>query len=232
MARRPTTASLTTRNGRLSVAIPTNTTPGVPARPGDGDPRCAIDSIELELKDIGQLFNSLDPSPFKERDLDRDAEEFIVGWARELRCAPRDTVKLILHFENPLPPDNSPGLVQEAVRHYFAYRADMNRLDFRQLLKQGRRSLVVGLSFLSICLLISQLIARHTDGTFSSIVQESLTIAGWVAMWRPMEIYLYDWWPVKRRGVLLEQLSRIQIEVREPKPSRASAGSPALPKGS
>ena len=107
MSDRPVTASMTTAE-ELSVALSTSPNAGVPARPGDGDPRCAFDSIQLELKDIGQLFNSLDPSPFKERDLDRDAEEFIVGWARELHCATGDDVKLILHLQNPLPPDNTP----------------------------------------------------------------------------------------------------------------------------
>lgn len=33
--------------------------------------------IELRLRELAQLFNSLDPSPFIERDLDSDAEEFI-----------------------------------------------------------------------------------------------------------------------------------------------------------
>ena len=41
--------------------------------------------IELRVDEIAQLFHTLDPSPFRERDLDREAEEFIVGWARELR---------------------------------------------------------------------------------------------------------------------------------------------------
>lgn len=36
--------------------------------------------IELRLRHVNQLFNSLDPSPFYEQDLDSDAEEFIVGW--------------------------------------------------------------------------------------------------------------------------------------------------------
>ncbi len=39
--------------------------------------------IDIRISDIRQLFNSLDPSPFHERDLDREAEEFIVGWADE-----------------------------------------------------------------------------------------------------------------------------------------------------
>jgi hypothetical protein len=40
--------------------------------------------IEVRLTSANQLFNSMDPSPFHERDLDHDAEAFIVGWAREV----------------------------------------------------------------------------------------------------------------------------------------------------
>ena len=40
--------------------------------------------IELRVNKIAQLFHTLDPFPFRERDLDKEAEEFIVGWAREL----------------------------------------------------------------------------------------------------------------------------------------------------
>ena len=36
-------------------------------------------AIELHVNEIAQLFHTLDPSPFRERDLDREAEEFIVG---------------------------------------------------------------------------------------------------------------------------------------------------------
>ena len=39
--------------------------------------------IELRLNNVGQPFNTMDPSPFHERDLDHDAEEFILSWARE-----------------------------------------------------------------------------------------------------------------------------------------------------
>jgi hypothetical protein len=40
-----------------------------------------------------------------------------------------------------------------------------------------------------------------------------LTIAGWVAMWRPMQIYLYDWWPVRRRGRVYAKLSEMPVQV-------------------
>jgi len=43
----------------------------------------ASELIEIHVAELRQLFNSIDPSPFEEKDLDPKAEEFIVGWARE-----------------------------------------------------------------------------------------------------------------------------------------------------
>ena len=41
--------------------------------------------LDLRVGELRQLFNSMDAAPFRERDLDPDAEEFIVSWAREAR---------------------------------------------------------------------------------------------------------------------------------------------------
>ena len=154
----------------------------------------------------------MDPSPFHERDLDDDAEEFIVGWAREFPR--RDPLSLVVYV-NPLPPHNDvQRLLETAVNNYFAYRAKLSRLEFRHLLKEGRTSLIIGLAFLAACMLTSQLLRRHA-GTLSIVLREGLIIAGWVAMWRPMEIFLYEWWPLLRRGRLYEKLSRIRVEVRK-----------------
>jgi hypothetical protein len=170
--------------------------------------------IEVFVDRIEQLFNSMDPSPFQEKDLDDDAEEFIVGWAREF---PRkDPVSLIVHV-NQLPSHgDAHQLVETAVHHYFGHRAKLNRLEFRHLLKEGRTSLIIGLCFLAGCLLTSQLI-RHRQDSLSIVLRESLTIAGWVAMWRPISIFLYDWWPVLRKGHLYDKLSRMRVEVRKRK---------------
>ena len=154
----------------------------------------------------------MDPSPFHERDLDDDAEEFIVGWAREFPR--RDPVSLVVHVDQlPLHGD-AQRLLETAVHHYFAYRSNLNRLEFRYLLRQGRTSLIIGLAFLAACMLTAQLL-RHRAGTLPIILREGLIIAGWVAMWRPMEIFLYEWWPLLRKGRLYEKLSRMHVEVRQ-----------------
>jgi hypothetical protein len=166
-------------------------------------------SIKLKLRDMNQLFNSMDPSPFIEKDLDDDAEEFIVSWAREF--PPDAPVKLRVHLDQ-WPAEDPKGLIQLAVHNHFAHRAELTDLEFRGLMKQGRTSLLIGLSCLAACLVISKALLGDA-GTWASILRESLTIAGWVAMWRPMQIYLYDWWPLRRRGRIYARLSRMPVEV-------------------
>ena len=155
----------------------------------------------------------MDPSPFHERDLDDDAEEFIVSWAQEFPR--RDPVSLVIHVNQIPEQRDAQHLVEAAVHHYFAYRAKLNRLEFRHLLKEGRTSLIIGLVFLGACLLTSEWLLRKQLGSLSIIARESLVIAGWVAMWRPIRIFLYDWWPVLRLGRLYQKLSRMHVDVRK-----------------
>jgi hypothetical protein len=167
-------------------------------------------SIRLKLRDMSQLFNSMDPSPFIEKDLDDNAEEFIVSWAHEFPYeAP---VKLSIYLEQ-WPAEDPRELIKTAVHNHFAHRAKITDLEFRRLLKQGQTSLLIGLSFLSACLILSNALLGREASTWAAVGRESLTIAGWVAMWRPMQIYLYDWWPLRRRDRIYRKLSRMPVEV-------------------
>ena len=197
------------REGKGEVH-PGETHPGNrPARPIHVHPN----RIEITLRDLSQLFNSMDPSPFHEKDLDHDAEEFILGWAQEFPLA--EPVSLVIHLQQ-LPAAGDPReLIKTAIHNYFAYRARFNSLEFKRLLEQGRTSLAIGLVFLVGCLLTSELLVHLQSSAWAKILRESLTIAGWVAMWRPMPIYLYDWWPLRRRGKIYQKMSRMDVEVRQ-----------------
>ncbi|MBL8727781.1 MAG: hypothetical protein JNM25_05080 [Planctomycetes bacterium] len=168
--------------------------------------------IELRLRELNQLFDSFDPAPFHEKDLDRDAEEFITSWAREY---PPDTP---LTFRLHLPADQRrfepERTVQTAVQHYFAYRSDLARLDVRRTLQQGRTSLLIGLVFLAACMAARGVLHSLGGREWLRVVEEGLLIIGWVAMWRPVELLLYDWWPLLRRKRTFDNLSRMQVEVR------------------
>jgi hypothetical protein len=173
--------------------------------------------IEIELRDINQLFNTIDASPFHEKDLDADAEEFIVSWAREFPL--QDPLVLAIHVSHDGPTPTPDALVETAVHNYFSYRAGLSRLEFRRLMREGRLSLLIGLVFLSLCLVIVELLHGKGPETISQVPREGLIIAGWVAMWRPLQIYLYDWWPLRRRWKVFEKMGQMKVEIHRTAPS-------------
>jgi hypothetical protein len=169
--------------------------------------------IEVRLRELAQLFNSMDPSPFIDRDLDAAAEEFIVSWARELPH--HRELELVIHLATPPEPERAAG-TEEAVRHYFASRAEVKGRELRLLLRRGRANLLIGLLFLAACFALGELAQKVLPGGWNEFAELGLHIVGWVAMWRPLEIYLYDWWPVRSDRRLLERLARMKVRLSLP----------------
>ena len=166
--------------------------------------------IELQVEKVGQLFDTLDPMPFRERDLDRKAEDYIVGWAREL---PRKVpIRILVHLPAVEASGEHAQMLGEAVGRYFSYRADVLDNDLKELFRVGRYSLCVGLLVLAACITSGRIILRVSwPGGLGTLLNEGLVILGWVANWRPIEIFLYDWWPIVRHRNVLRRLSRAEI---------------------
>jgi hypothetical protein len=169
--------------------------------------------IEVRLRELAQLFNSMDPSPFIDRDLDAAAEEFIVGWARDMPH--KGELELVIHLATPPPADRASG-TEEAVRHYFESRADVKRRELRLMLRRGRISLVIGVVFLGVCFGLGELVPQVAANPWNEFIKLGLHIVGWVAMWRPVEIFLYDWWPVRSDRRLMERLARMKVRLNLP----------------
>jgi hypothetical protein len=168
--------------------------------------------IEIRIAKIGQLFHTLDPFPFPERDLDPYAEEFIVDWARELPRA--EPICIIVHLPKAEAEKEEARSLAGAVQKFFAYRAGAAERDLRELFRFGRMALLIGVIALAVCLTLSQLALRQFGATgFGSFLETGLIIFGWVANWRPIEIFLYDWYPIARKRSLLRRLSQARIEL-------------------
>ena len=168
--------------------------------------------MELRLKNFRQLFNSFDPSPFIEKDLDQEAEDFLVSWAREI--SRKQKFGLLVHLEECDSETDVNEVVTSAIHNFFEYRADLKRQDMREFFRQANTSLIIGLLVLSTFFLIGLQIERSAgDQAFSVLVRESLLIGGWVAMWRPLEMFLYEWWPIRRMIRLFRRLAEMPIKV-------------------
>ncbi|MBI1424435.1 MAG: hypothetical protein GC149_13405 [Gammaproteobacteria bacterium] len=165
--------------------------------------------LALRVCEIGQLFNSMDPTPFINKDLDRDAEDYIESWAAGYSSDSR--FQITIHLEV-WPEGQDPSItLSEAIHNHFAYKGERTKHILRQLLRQGRTSLLIGIVFLSLCLLGANALASLGNHPGYTIAEQSLTIVGWVAMWRPMQIFLYEWWPLLVRVRLYKRLSQAHI---------------------
>jgi len=178
---------------------------------GDAVPQnCEL--IEVHAAELSLLFNAMDPSPPREKDLDPKVEEFVVSWARAAR---RDAhLALQVYIDRPAGPDQV-AIARDGIHEFFGQRSLSARRRLSQLFRVGRTSLLIGVVFLSVAIILAGLVERALGGSqISALIRESMVIGGWVAMWRPLEIFLYDWWPIRAERKLYDRLSAAPIRVR------------------
>ena len=119
-------------------------------------------------------------------------------------------------------------MIVEAIRGHFVYEGEQVERRLREHLRRGQLTLGVGLTVLVVFLTLAQLAASQTAGPLSEILREGLVITGWVAMWRPIEILLYDWWPMvdERRQVRRILDAPVSIHYHAPTTAAASTIAP------
>jgi hypothetical protein len=174
-------------------------------------PKCVV--IQVHVTELKQLFNSIDPSPFRSKDLDPKAEEFIVGWAKDM---PRNTpLALVVELDRSAGLPDEAAILRDAVHEFFGQRAHVFRQRLRELFRLGRTSLVIGVIVLAIAIALGDFLAILMKGSrIGEILRESLTIGGWVSMWRPLEIFLYDWWPIRNEARLSDRLAAMPVRIQ------------------
>jgi hypothetical protein len=169
--------------------------------------------VELALRSARQLFDVRDPAPFRARDLDDDAERWLLDAAEEL---PRKTpMAFQLHLAEPLPDGLTERTVVDAIRAHLRYLLGRNRRDLRALMRQGLVSGAMAVALLALCMAIElslqPLAAREH---WAAAVREGVVIFGWVALWRPMETFLFSWWPHAARARLLRRVLAADFSVQ------------------
>jgi hypothetical protein len=169
--------------------------------------------IEVRVDKIAQLFHTLDPFPFREKDLDQDVENYIVSWARELPG--NEPIRIIIYLSDTEFKTSVLEDIGEAFSRYFTGRAVVIQHELNELFRIGRRSLGIGIAILILCLSSAHFADGYlTDAQLKTVARESFLILGWVANWRPLEIFLYDWWPIAQRRALYRRLAAAPVELR------------------
>jgi hypothetical protein len=167
--------------------------------------------IDIKVRTAHQLFDGRDPAPFRERDLDEDAVEYIVGAVQEL--PPKAALKIVFWIsDEPLAELPAETIIAAFHAHFSYERARLDR-QLRQHLRRGQLFLVVGLAMLIGFLSLAELTVMVPAGTVRQILREGLVITGWVAMWRPLEVLLYEWWPLLQQRRLAQRMLDAPVTV-------------------
>lgn len=168
--------------------------------------------IEVRVKSTLQLFDARDPAPFRERDLDDDFVEYIISSIREFSIS--NPLKIVIYIEEnemkELPRDS----IREAIRSYFVYKKELQARDLKSFIRQAQVFLLIGLAVLGICIGIAQSLTAPQPPGIIGILREGIVIFGWVSIWKPIELILFDWYPLYEKLRLYKKLLETEIDIR------------------
>jgi hypothetical protein len=167
--------------------------------------------IEIKLTDIMEIFDSFDPSPFYKKVLDANAAQYIREAVTDFPF--RQKMKLVIHIPGGDLSHMASLELDKTIRNHFQYRAIQAQREIRETLLGGRISLMIGLAFIILVMSINFALAGLPDSLLNQTIHSSLLIVGWVAMWQPINTFLYAWWPIRRKQRIFEKISGMEVQV-------------------
>jgi hypothetical protein len=186
--------------------LPHQASPAARYRRADG-----FACIDLHVRTARHLFDNRDPAPFRERDVAPEALDYVHDAADEI---PRDErLHLVVTIADATDADLTPEVVSDAIRTHLTYERHRLSLELARHLRRGYVSFAVGLVTLAALLTLAEFTALLREGHVREVVREGLVITGWVAMWRPLELLLYDWWPILQHRRRFDRLISAKLTV-------------------
>lgn len=171
----------------------------------------ASNVIRLRVREASQLFNTFDPFPFREKDLSPAVDQYITDWAEDL--ARHEPVQIAVDIQSGAGEKHAAADISDAIATWYVEKEKAEANAIRTLLRDGRRALLIGLALQAACLFVAWRLSQNYNGPFTYLMQESFVIIGWVVIWRPIEIFLYDWIPLVRRRKLYRRLATANVTV-------------------
>jgi len=169
--------------------------------------------IDIQIKSLKQIFDEKDPAPFRMKDLDYDAIEYITSAVNEFPFS--TPMKIVVYVEQSEEDAQiSPHSLINAVHSFYSYEEDLAKKKLQKKLSQGQLAFFIGTLFLLFCLVLTEIVNTIQFHEFlKKFLLEGLGIIGWVALWHPVNIFLYEWWPIAAQRKIYEKISTVPVEV-------------------
>lgn len=173
----------------------------------DGSLNRGPSEVVLRTADLEAIFHPFDPAPLDRRTVSDAADDYILNIFKDLD----DRSSVAMRIQ--LPPGDSTccGDVQEAFRKHFRESAAECRSELREHFRDALRSLGASLVFALVVVLLAQWVAGLAESRLLDKVASGLSLAAWVSLWKPTEMLIHDWRPLRRILVMREQLAAMVV---------------------
>ena len=168
--------------------------------------------LEVRVTTVERIFDNRDPAPFRERALDPDFVEYLVEGVRDRA----GKVQIVIWLAQPC----APGEVEQAMHAHFEQALARTHRRRREQRRIGWLALAIAAVAVVVLTGLGELVARNVGGTLGSGLREALVISGWVLMWRPIEVLIYEGIPWRRERRVLRALRDASIDVRASEAAR------------
>ena len=172
---------------------------------------CLAHKIQDRLG-LAQLFDPLDPSPTHRRALAGSVANYILSRAVAERA--KDPLRLIVHGPESLR-NHSAEIVQGIHEHFRLVHARSQR-RFARRMRIGGETLGGGLVLLALSIALRSLLRNAYPGSLTEGIGEGLLILGWVAMWWPIHVLLFEHWESHLDHAVLDRLARVEVSFSGP----------------
>jgi hypothetical protein len=177
--------------------------------------------VDVRVPSVERLFDNRDPAPFRDRDLDPSLVEYLIDSGEDLVGSER--VRIVFWLEKPC----EPGEIEAAFHAHFEDELDRLRRKRRRQLRTGWIALAIAVVSIVGLIALGELVTRVIGGTLGAGLKEGLVISGWVLMWKPVEVLVYESIPWRRQRRVICTLLAAAIEMRTglapPLPMRATS---------
>lgn len=165
--------------------------------------------VEVAIDGPFDLYDDKDPSPLKARDLKPSVEAYITNCVREIPFAQK--MRIDFYFYEFTGDDKEVKLLEKSVRDFFIYQSRVRFVDFKFSIKNGLRSLSIGFIFLFLCIFISHTFLSSPTTLVATFFLEGLSVLGWVSLWNPVQVFLYEIWPIIGNSKTLKRCSTLEM---------------------
>ncbi len=176
--------------------------------------------FDIELEDLSHLVVAPEQNPYSERPMEYLGQSAIArmkSMHRPSAFRHHMSYRLLLRMPREQITSDTPSQARALISKYGAKMIEDNNSRIRQIQARGRRQLPYALTILFVCIALGVAFGLELFLEMAPItalaISEGFYIVGWIALWRPMDVLLFDPMEVRTENKLLRHLMEMRIDV-------------------